>query len=318
MTPGGPRAAPARGHGHYLSIVLYRTGRMTPTKRGLGKGLAALIPTKQPAGPRAEGAERTLRIAEIRPGRFQPRRPISQESLKELSDSIREKGVIQPVLVRRSPSGGYELIAGERRLRACQKLGLQSIPATVRQATDQEALEMALVENLQRENLNPMEEARGFQRLAREFNLTQEETARKVGKERPTVANALRLLSLPADVQALVENGALSAGHARAVLMAEDRKRQSWLAGAVVKRGMTVRQAEELARAGRAKGGAGHQPKSQRGLDQHLSNIQSEMQRALGTRVRIVLQGKGRGRVEIEYYSADDLERVMQRMGVRI
>lgn len=290
---------------------------MTPNKRGLGKGLAALIPTKQPAGPRPEGAERTLRLAEIRPGRFQPRRPISQESLKELCDSIREKGVIQPVLVRRSPGGGYELIAGERRFRACQKLGLQSIPAMVRQATDQEALEMALVENLQRENLNPMEEARGYQRLAREFNLTQEEMARKVGKERPTVANALRLLSLPADVQSLVEEGALSAGHARAVLMAEDRKRQSWLAGVLVRKGLTVRQAEELARGGKSKGHAGAASRPAKGLDQHLANIQSEMQRSLGTKVRIVPQGKSRGRVEIEYYTADDLERVMQRMGIK-
>jgi len=284
----------------------------------LGKGLAALIPTKQAAAARPEPAERNLRIAEIRPGRFQPRRPISQESIRDLSESIKEKGVIQPVLVRRSPDGGYELIAGERRLRACQKLGLASIPAMIRQATDQEALEMALVENLQRENLNPMEEARGYQRLAREFNLTQEEMARKVGKERPTVSNALRLLSLPPEVQAMVEDGSLSAGHARAVLMAEDRKRQVWLAGVLVRKGLTVRQAEEMARGGRPKLQTGPAARSSKGLDQHLTNIQSEMQRALGTRVRIVPQGKGRGRVEIEYYTPDDLERVMQRMGVKL
>ncbi len=291
---------------------------MTPTKRGLGKGLAALIPVKQTAAAaRPEGADRSLKIADIRPGRFQPRRPISQESIKELCDSIREKGVIQPVLVRRASGGGYELIAGERRLRACQKLGLSTIPATIKQATDQEAMEMALVENLQRENLNPMEEARGFQRLSREFSLTQEEMARKVGKERPTVANALRLLTLPAGVQALVEDGKLSAGHARAVLMAEDSKRQVWLAGVLVKRGMTVRQAEDLARGEKAKSHSGFSPKGAKALDQHLANIQSEMQRALGTRVRLVPQGKNKGRVEIEYYSTDDLERVMQRMGVK-
>lgn len=291
---------------------------MTQNKRGLGKGLAALIPTKTAAATRPEGAERSIRLAEIRPGRFQPRRPISQESLKELCDSIREKGVIQPVLVRRASGGGYELIAGERRFRACQRLGLTNIPAIVKQATDQEALEMALVENLQRENLNPMEEARGYQRLAREFSLTQEEMARKVGKERPTVANALRLLTLPPEVQAMVEDGSLSAGHARAVLMAEDRKRQVWLAGVVVKRGMTVRQAEELARGGKNKGHAGAASKPAKGLDQHLSNIQSEMQRALGTKVRIVPQGKARGKIEIEYYSAEDFERIMERLRIKV
>lgn len=278
--------------------------------------MAALIPTKQSTAQRAEAADRHLRISEIRPGRFQPRRPISQESIKELCDSIREKGVIQPVLVRRVTGGGYELIAGERRLRACQRLGLAVIPATVRQASDQEALEMALVENLQRENLNPMEEARGYQRLAREFNLTQEEMARKVGRERPTVANALRLLTLPAEIQAMVEDGSLSAGHARAVLAVDDKRRQLSLAALISRKGLSVREAEALARGGRAKAQAAARPA--KALDQHLTNIQSEMQRALGTRVRIVPQGKSRGRVEIEYYSPDDLERVMQRMGVKL
>lgn len=257
-----------------------------------------------------------MQIADIRPGRFQPRRPISQESLKELCDSIREKGVIQPVVVRRTLSGGYELIAGERRLQACQKLGLQTIPATVRQATDQEALEMALVENLQRENLNPMEEARGYQRLAREFSLTQEEMARKVGKERSTVANALRLLTLPPDIQAMVEDGSLSAGHARAILTVEDKRRQLSLAALIARKGLSVREAEALARTRKTTGQSGAAARASKGLDQHLANIQAEMQRALGTRVRINPLGKGRGRVEIEYYSAADLERVMQKMGI--
>jgi ParB family chromosome partitioning protein len=291
---------------------------MTQSKRGLGKGLAALIPTKQPsAAARPEGTERYLKIAEIKPNRFQPRRFIREENLKELCDSIKEKGVIEPVVVRRSQQGGYELIAGERRLRACQKLGLSTIPAMVRQATDQEALEIALIENIQREDLNPLEEARGYQRLAKEFSLSQEQLAQKVGKDRSTVANSLRLLSLPPEVQAMVEDAKLSAGHARAVLMADDRKRQVWLAGMMIKKGMTVRQAEELARGGQASGRGRSQAKTPKALDQHLANIQSEMQRALGTRVRIMPQGKNRGRVEIEYYSWDDLERVMQRMGIK-
>ncbi len=290
---------------------------MTQNKRGLGKGLAALIPAKTATSARADGAERSLKIVDIRPGRFQPRRPIRQESLNELCESIKEKGVIQPVLVRRSPGGGYELIAGERRFRASQRLGLAAIPAIIKQATDQEALEMALVENLQRENLNPMEEARGYQRLAREFNLTQEEMARKVGRERPTVSNALRLLTLPPEIQAMVEDGSLSAGHARALLSVSDRRRQLSLAQLIAGKGLSVRQAEELARGGKNKGHAGTAARTAKGLDQHLANIQSEMQRALGTKVRIVPQGKSRGRVEIEYYTADDLERVMQKMGIR-
>ncbi len=290
---------------------------MAQTKRGLGKGLSALIPTKTQGLSGPEARERQLKLSEIRPGRFQPRRPISQESLKELCDSIKEKGVIQPVVVRRLPGGGYELIAGERRYRACQRLGIESIPAMIKQVGDQEALEMALVENLQRENLNPMEEARGYQRLAQEFGLTQEEMARKVGKDRSTVANALRLLALPPEVQMMVEDGSLSAGHARAVLMAEDRKRQLWLARLSVEKGLNVRQAEELARGTRGRSRPAPEKKA-RPLDQHLANIQSEMQRALGTKVRIMPQSKARGKLEIEYYSADDLERIMQRIGIRI
>jgi len=293
---------------------------MTPTKRGLGKGLAALIPAKHAAAipARPEGVERFLKLADIRPNRLQPRRPVRDEDLKELADSIKEKGVIEPVIVRRHPAGGYELIAGERRLRASQRLGLAAIPAIVRQATDQEALEIALIENLHRENLNPMEEARGYQRLAKEFSLTQEQLAQKVGRERPTVANSLRLLTLPDEVQGMIEDGALTAGHARALLMLDDKRRQLALAGQVARRGLSVREAEALARGEKARAASGGKLKAPRALDQHLANIQGEMQRALGTRVRIVPQSKSRGRVEIEYYSNDDFERILQKMGVKI
>lgn len=291
---------------------------MTASKKGLGRGLSALIPTKQTSPViRPEGTERFLKITDIKPNRFQPRRPIREENLRELCDSIKEKGVIEPVIVRRHPQGGYELIAGERRLRASQKLGLASIPAIVRQATDQEALEIALIENIQREDLNPLEEARGYQRLAREFSLSQEQLAQKVGKDRSTVANSLRLLTLPQEVQALIEDGKLSAGHARAVLMAEGAGKQMALAKQIVQKGLSVREAEELARSAKNKTMSGPRERPPKNLDQNLLNIQSELQRALGTRVRIMPQGKSRGRIEIEYYSASDIERIMQKLNIK-
>lgn len=293
---------------------------MPPQKRGLGKGLSALIPAKSvktlPAS-HPEGLERFLKIGDIKPNRFQPRRRIKDESLAELAESIREKGVIEPVIVRRSGSG-YELIAGERRFRAVQKLGLPEIPAIIRQATDQEALELALIENIQRENLNPVDEAKGYERLQKEFSLTQEALAKKVGKERSTVANSLRLLTLPAEVQKMLEDEKLSAGHARAILMAVGAARQSALAREIVTKGLSVREAEAKARGEAGKQTPGPAPAKNKNLDQHLSNIQNEMQRALGTKVRLVPKGKAKGKIEIEYYSAEDFERIMERLKIKV
>jgi ParB family chromosome partitioning protein len=292
---------------------------MTAQKRGLGKGLSALIPAKKtaaPVTPHPEGIERFLKLSEIKPNRFQPRRSFREAELAELMDSIREKGVIEPVIVRRSGSG-YELIAGERRLRACQKLGQEKIPAIIRQAGDQEALEIALIENIQRENLNPIEESRGYERLAREFSLTQEALARKVGKERSTVANSLRLLALPEEIQKMLEDDKLTAGHARALLTVSDRRKQLSLAQTIISKGLSVREAEVLAKGGPIKSTAAS-PKTPRQLDQHLTNIQNEIQRALGTRVRIVSQGKNKGKIEVEYYSADDFERILQKLSIKL
>jgi len=285
----------------------------------LGKGLSALIPVKPakilPAS-HPEGLERFIKVGDIKPNRFQPRRRIRDESLLELAESIREKGVIEPVIVRRSGSG-YELIAGERRLRAVQKLGFSEIPTIVRQASDQEALELALIENLHREDLNSMDEAKGYERLQKEFSLTQESLAKKVGKERSTVANSLRLLTLPSEIQKMLEDDKLTAGHARAILMADTVARQISLAREIVAKGLSVREAEAKAR-----GEAGKQtasgPAKSRSLDQHLSNIQNEMQRALGTKVRLVPKGKAKGKIEIEYYSAEDFERIMERLKIKI
>ena len=291
---------------------------MPAPKRGLGKGLSALIPAKRnEAPPHPEGVERLLKISDIKPNRFQPRRIFREEQLAELMRSIKEKGVIQPVIVRRAGQG-YELIAGERRLRASQRLGLERIPALVRQVSDQESLEIAIVENLQREDLNPLEEARGYQELAQKFGLTQEQVAQKVGRDRSTVANSLRLLTLPGEIQQMIESGRLSAGHARALLSVSDRRRQLSLAQLIAAKGLSVREAEALARGeGPAKGGR-REARPNRPLDQHLANIQNEIQRALGTRVRLVPQGKAKGKIEVEYYSAGDLERILGKLNIKL
>ncbi|MDQ7797570.1 MAG: ParB/RepB/Spo0J family partition protein [Candidatus Edwardsbacteria bacterium] len=293
---------------------------MTAQKRGLGKGLSALIPAKKtaaPAIPHPEGIERFLKLSEIKPNRFQPRRSFREAELAELMDSIREKGVIEPVIVRRS-GAGYELIAGERRLRACQKLGQEKIPAIIRQAGDQEALEIALIENIQRENLNPIEESRGYERLAREFSLTQEALARKVGKERSTVANSLRLLALPDEIQKMLEDDKLTAGHARALLTVSDKRKQLALAQIIISKGLSVREAESLAKGEPIKAAKSSGAKTPRQLDQHLTNIQNEIQRTFGTRVRIVPQGKNKGKIEVEYYSATDFERILQKLNIKL
>lgn len=293
---------------------------MTAQKRGLGKGLSALIPAKKPAAAvitqHPEGIERFLKMADIKPNRFQPRRAIKDAELIELMDSIKEKGVIEPVIVRKSETG-YELIAGERRFRACQRLGLEKIPAIIRQATDQEALEIALVENIQRQNLNSIEESRGYERLAKEFSLTQEALAKKVGKERSTVANSLRLLTLPDEIQKMLEDDKLTAGHARALLMISDKRKQLSLAHSIISKGLSVREAENLAKGEPAKTAASS-AKTPRQLDQHLTNIQNEIQRTFGTKVRIVPQGKNKGKIEVEYYSADDFERILQKLNIKL
>ena len=295
---------------------------MAAPKRGLGKGLSALIPARPQQAPVAplhpEGVERHLKIADIRPNKYQPRHAIKDESLAELMQSIKEKGVIEPVIVRRA-GAGYELIAGERRLRATQRLGLPQIPAIIRQATDQEALELALIENIQREDLNAMEEARGYERLQKEFTLTQEALARKVGKERSTVANSLRLLMLPIPVQKFLEDDKLSAGHARAILMIADPARQITAAREIVDKGYSVREAEALARGeGGRTAGARNNVKKTKSLDQYLVSIQGELQRALGTKVRLVSQGKDKGKIEIEYYSNHDFERILKKLDVKL
>jgi ParB family chromosome partitioning protein len=326
------------------------------TKKALGRGLDSLIsggfvssvavepphvpvtvrprgtPTTLPAEPApAPTVERDgirqLDINAINRSRFQPRTDFDPEQLKELADSIRQRGVMQPLLVRPiqtftggtpvqlSGAGRFELIAGERRWRAAKEAGLTKVPAIVREASDEEALEIALIENLQREDLNAVEEARAYEQLSVQFRLTQEQIAEKVGRSRAAVANALRLLGLPGEVLSWVADGRLSVGHAKAILGLTIAEEQRLVAERVLKRNLTVRETEQLVE--QLKGDAkarsramGRGPKSP-----HVLAIEEKLQQKLATHVN-VFHGKKKGRIEIEYYGNDDLARLLELLGV--
>ena len=269
-------------------------------RRALGRGLGALIPSTY--GSEDEPRDSYLPLAAIRPNPMQPRQAFANQGIEELAESIRQKGILQPLLVRRS-NGGFELIAGERRLRAAQRLGMGHVPVLVRDASDGELLEMALIENIQRENLNPLEEARAYRRLVEEFKLTQEDIAARVGKDRSTIANTMRLLQLPPEVQSQVERGALSAGHARALAAAPSAAMRTQLAQEVVVQGLTVRQTEHLVRR-RARPPAGPE----------LGAAEQQLTEHLGTRVRVLQGRNGSGKIEIEYYSLQELNGLMDRL----
>jgi ParB family chromosome partitioning protein len=251
-------------------------------------------------------------IEQVHRSPFQPRTMFEEEPLQDLIESIRAKGVVQPLLVRRSATG-YELIAGERRLRASQAAGLTTVPVLVVQATDQEALELALIENLQRENLNPIEEARGYRELIQRFTLKQDDVAQKVGKSRAAVANALRLLELPDDVQAWVARGQLSVGHAKVILGLTIKEEQWLLAEQCMRQGLTVRQVEKLVE--RAKE-TGRVPSKKKRANKapHFEAIEDGLRQKLGTKVHII-KGRRKGRIEIEFYGEDDLSRLVALLG---
>lgn len=274
-------------------------------RRALGRGLEALIPSASTPPLAAEQGTRLaeLDLDQIRPNPRQPRETFHNDALDSIASSLREHGVLQPVVVRRV-AGGYELIAGERRWRAAQRAGLRRIPAVVRDATPEESLELALVENLQRQNLNPIEEAEAYRRLMTEAGMTQENIAERVGRDRSTVANYLRLLRLPEPVQRRIVAGELTMGHARALLGAADPTFQVRLADEIVLRSLSVREAESRVRA------AGRPPQSATGAVRDPDTIAAENQlkRALGTGVRI--QGKEKGRIEIRFASLEELDRL--------
>ncbi len=271
-------------------------------KKALGRGLQSLIPTGH-AGGRDEIEEVLLPL--VSPNPFQPRRAFDEAELTDLANSVKTKGILQPILVRRLGDGGYELIAGERRWRAAKLAGLKKIPAIVRPATDAEAMEMALIENLQRKDLNPMEAARAYQRLMKEFGLTQEVVARTLGKERPSIANTVRLLSLQLEVQGLVEGDQLSLGHAKVLLAVAEPEQQIRLGRRAVADRLSVRDLERLVRPSNRGGHAGPVRKGQR-----PSEVEERMTRKLGTKVRLI-HGKTGGKIVIDFYSPADLERVI-------
>ena len=274
------------------------------SERGLGKGLGALL--GDAALQTQEAGSLSLPISQVEPGLKQPRKRFDDEALADLADSIRQHGVIQPLTVRRLSSGYYQIIAGERRWRAAKLAGLSEVPVVIIEADDRQVMELGLIENLQREDLNPMEEAGGYRVLMEEYGLTQEEVAQQVGKSRPAVANALRLLSLPPSLHPLLEDGQLSAGHARAILSVPSPQLQEKLADKVVAEGLSVRQTEALAK--RLAAGEATPPPRPEGPD--LSIYLKEAERTLGARFGrkvSIVSGKRKGRIELEYYGPDDL-----------
>lgn len=290
-------------------------------KPALGKGLGALINTRVAApAPVEELGERVqiLPLAEIRRSPLQPRQEFRSEHLQELVESIRERGIIQPLIVR-VVDGTYELIAGERRWRAASELGLTEAPVIVRRASDREVLELALIENLQREDLNPIEEAMAYQRLHNDFGQTQEEISRRVGKSRAAVANSMRLLDLDPEPQALLKHGRISVGHAKVLLSLKSHEEQRLLAEMIVRQGASVRAAErlaaqQLARSGKAPAGRRSSPEEPE-LSPAILRVQNLLTHRLATRV-IISHGDKRGNITIEYYGADDLQRLLGELGV--
>lgn len=267
-------------------------------KAALGKGLEALIPDK---------GENILQIdiERIIPGKQQPRKVFRETSLQELAASIRERGVLQPIIVSRTGDGSFNLIAGERRWRAATLAGLKKIPALVKNVASKDSLEIALIENIQREDLNPIETAEAFERLMQEFKMTQEELSDKVGKERATVANYLRLLKLPDEIKDMLYSGSLAMGHAKALLAIEGRMNQIEAARLIIKKGLSVREAEALPK-------KVSKPKQVvYNKDPQIKSLEEKLIRHLGTKVRVLQKNRKKGRIEIEYYSLEEFDRLL-------
>lgn len=292
-------------------------------KSALGKGLGALISTPQVgtpsvrlpalAQPAPGDVVNRVTLDQIVPSPLQPRKEFEPEHLAELMESIREHGIIQPLIVRQV-NGKMELIAGERRFRASRDLGLKEVPVIIRQAADKDVLEMALIENIQREDLNPMEEARAYERLAREFSMKQEDIAKRVGKNRATVANAIRLLDLSIGVQEMVSRGKLTTGHAKVLLMLKSAEAQNKAADEIIKKGLTVRATEKLTQ------DILNPPKSKPEIDHSelnraVESVEQRLMQHLSTNVS-VKHGDKKGHIEIDYYGIEDLNRLLELMAV--
>jgi ParB family chromosome partitioning protein len=289
-----------------------------PKRRALGKGLESLLPRVQaaaePGVPEAnEGKPREIPVDEIDRSPYQTRSRFDEVQLAELAASISATGVVQPIVVRPLPHGRFQLIAGERRWLASQRAGKETIPAIIRQVSDEQAMEMTIVENLQRSDLNPMEQARAFERLAREFQLTQEQIAKRTGKDRASVGNFMRLLKLPTEVQVNVEEGVLTFGHARALLPLEDPQSILKAAQKVRALSMSVRQTESYVQKLLSPVPAGQDEQKEKPIDPNVREVQESLQRALGLKVRIE-DKKGRGRIVIEYGQLDEFDRLLERL----
>lgn len=287
-------------------------------RKALGKGIEALIPKVSRVAPMEVVS---IDINKIKPNKYQSRMQFDQEKLKELANSIKRKGVVQPIIV--SPSGeNYQLVAGERRWWAAKMAELKEIPAVVKRVTDREMFEISLIENIQREDLNPIEEATAFERLMKEFNLTQQELADHLGKTRSTVANILRLINLPEEIKEFVFRKLISAGHARVLLSIAGEEKRIDLARKILKEKLTVRETEDIVERLRLKRAPSGKRVAQKEKSPEVVELEEELQRILGTKVRIKSTGSGRsspggggkvrGKIEIEYYSLEDLERIVE------
>lgn len=279
-------------------------------KRGLGKGLQALMPVVANEPP-SNGILKEIRVTDIRPNPKQPRLRIDQEKLQELVESIREYGVVQPVVVRTQPGGGYELIAGERRWRASQQLGLEFIPAVIREYGELQSAAIALIENLQRENLNPLEEATAYRRLMDEFQLTQDEVSQRIGKSRPQITNMIRLLSLPNEIKVKLSSGEISIGHARTLLSVESKNKQIEICELIIAKQLSVRQVEDLVK-NIIKGDQGKEKvKVEKPRKPEIIDLEDQLRSTLGTKVQIKTTRRG-GKIEIDYYDDNDLNRLLE------
>ena len=291
-------------------------------KRGLGHGLENFFPENDiPAsggsgkltlsGEPTDEAVLKLRIASVEPNKGQPRKTFDDEALEQLTDSIKENGVIEPIIVQKTDRGRYEIVAGERRWRAAKKAGLKEIPAIVREFTDEQRLVIALLENIQREDLNDIEEAQAYKKLIDDFGLKQEEVAKRVSKSRTAVTNSLRLLKLEPEVQSMVISGELTSGHARALIPIENPDEQKSLAEKVVKENLSVRATENLIKnVNKPERERKKKEKEDRALKLIYKDYEEKFKNATGTKVTITGEGDGAGKLEIEFYSADDLERI--------
>ena len=278
-------------------------------RKALGKGIGALIPEKVPEPEIHSKASINVQLDKIKPNPFQPREYFDPQSLEELTQSIREKGIIQPVIVRQK-GDHFELIAGERRFRAAEILKLAEIPVIIKEVEDQDSLEMSLIENIQRQDLNPMEEARAYRYLIDKFNLTQERVSEVLGKSRPTVANTLRLLNLPIEIQEDLRAGRMSFAHGRALLELDDPNQQRRLAQDVISKGLSIRELENLVKRHRPKRSMAKKPGP---ADTFAAVLEEELQHVLGTKVRITRRKK-RGHIQIEFYSQEELDRIVNRI----